>query len=117
MWTWRSAPASASCRCGSPGRCSQSISVEAPMHQFADAKGRTWDVSLTVAEVEIIDEVHGVDLGAEIGIKKLFESTKTFLGVLWLFIGKQVEERNLTPDEVKKAFDGDAWEAAQEAVI
>jgi hypothetical protein len=86
------------------------------MKSFKDTSGRDWKISLTVAEVEDLFDI-GIDLGKESDVEKIFDNPKTFLAVLWVFIGEQVKALNLTDRDVKRAFGADAWNDAANALM
>lgn len=86
------------------------------MQKFIDSLGREWSVSLTVAELEQILEQTNVDVGRTTDIAKLFEDTRVFLKVLWVFIGDQIRVAGVTEQDVKRAIDADAMGRAVEAV-
>lgn len=86
------------------------------MHKFTDKLGREWSVEITVAEVERLSDEEGIDIGKQSDVEKIFASTKSFLKTLWMLIGDQVRERNLTDLDVKKSFGPQALSDAVEAV-
>jgi hypothetical protein len=87
------------------------------VHQFTDGQGRQWDLTITTAEIETIQDATGIDFGEAGAFERAFSDTKTFAGVLWCLVAEQAKERNLTPRDVKRGLDtADIIAAARDAV-
>ncbi len=87
------------------------------MHQFTDDDGRIWTVAVTVAEVEAIQDLTGLDIGDPGNFEKILGDTRTFCGVLWPLIADQAAERKLDAKAVKRGLRTSVTvEAAADAV-
>lgn len=87
------------------------------MHAFTDGQGRVWELTITTAEIETIQESTGIDFGEPGAFEKAFGDTKTFAAVLWCLLADQAKERDLTPRDVKRGLDtADVVAAARDAV-
>lgn len=87
------------------------------MQTFKDTTGREWSVTITVADVETLIDLVGVDVGKPADIRRIFDDTTTFIRTLFTLLQDQIDERKLTPTQVKKSFDADTFEKASEALM
>src|SRR5262245_843277 len=85
---------------------------------FDDAEGRHWNLRITAGRSIEILETCGIDLSLK-KIRKVYEALedpKVFVQFLWILIEKQAKALELTPDDFAESLDGDAVEAASEAI-
>ncbi|MBI1375804.1 MAG: hypothetical protein GC159_24100 [Phycisphaera sp.] len=90
------------------------------MKTFTDAAGRTWSLTLTLGTAMAVKAKLGVDLlQPEAGDPPLLTQLGTdemLLGeVLCAMLESQFDKHNVTPDDVRAAFDGQTLLAAQRA--
>ncbi|MBI1373635.1 MAG: hypothetical protein GC159_12975 [Phycisphaera sp.] len=90
------------------------------MKTFTDAAGRTWSITLTLGTAMTVKSKLGVDLlQPESGDPPLLTRLGTdemLLGeVLCAMLEPQFDKHNVTPDDVRAAFDGQTLLAAQRA--
>lgn len=88
---------------------------------FEDAAGRRWRLAVTIGRAREIKQITGVDF-ANLADGQFFlrlrESAETFAQVLWLLCESQAQAANppVTPAQFGEALDGDALDAAREAI-
>lgn len=97
------------------------MTTPTPSASFRDAAGRTWHLLLTIGRARAIREATGVDVGrVEDGafFLQIRRDPEKFASVLWLLCEKQAELLNppLTPAAFVEALDGNALDAAREAI-
>lgn len=95
-------------------------STPAPPPTFKDAAGRTWTLALSIGKARRIKDATAVDFGAVADGRVFLElgaDPFKLCAVLFLLCEAQADLQNVTPEAFAEALDGEAIDAAMEALI
>lgn len=87
------------------------------MHAFKDNKSRTWELTITVADLDRVLKGADFDLTAVLKndykpLLELLDDPRKLTGVLWTLCEKQAEKLRVEPEEFGSGLAGDVLEAA-----
>lgn len=92
------------------------------MHAFKDNAGRTWEVSITVAQVKRVRGLLGIDLYKLIEhevrpLGELLGNPCDLVDVIYVLCKDQAEAKQITDEQFGAALGGDALEDAANAFL
>ncbi|HEX8322489.1 MAG TPA: hypothetical protein VF595_01130 [Tepidisphaeraceae bacterium] len=88
------------------------------MRQFTDSNGLKWDVHVWAGNIQIVRDLHGIDISRLMDTSEL-EKLRDFaklVAVVYTLVRTQVELRGLTEEQFGMAMVGDALSNALDAL-
>jgi hypothetical protein len=90
--------------------------VDSGVRAFKDTAGRTWVVSVTVADLKRIRQLTGIELG-KLPVGKLVETLsdpETFVDVLFVLVKDQADRAGISDEQFGRSLGGDTLENASQ---